>query len=512
MLQRRLCVPALACLLVGAFTFGLPSSVVAQEAGVTTLKLSTRIVVLDVVVTDKKGNVVTTNLGKDDFTIVEDKAPQVIRSFDPPSAHAMPANVEVKSAADLKRIGDAPVTILVLDELNTRFEDMSFSRQAMVKYLQAQPPVLKQPTELLLTTNTRFSELHDYTQNRDELIDKVKRHLPEYPSKMMAGRGGAVAVERMAQSLAALEQIAQASSGTAGRKNVIWVGNGFPSADLVGLDEKTSATIQAAVQQCTNMLLAARITMYTINPTLNSTVTVDAETPDDLTMAQTENGGSPYEGTVQFSTFAPATGGRSFLSRNDLNNEIAEGIAQGGNYYTMSYAPTNRSDDAAKYRNIVILMKDKNLHATTRNGYYPPTAGTQNIASVEPPKQARAQLQLDLSSAVNSAISYNGLEVKATRAGADYVLKVKANGLDWRNVNANQEQTEATVMAAWYSDKGKLLGHGAKELTAIRAVGTDAAETTFVMPVSLPDGVGRLRFVVRDAANGHMGTVDILKP
>jgi polygalacturonase len=29
---------------------------------------------------------------------------------------------------------DAPVTILVLDELNSRFEDMSFSRQMMMKY------------------------------------------------------------------------------------------------------------------------------------------------------------------------------------------------------------------------------------------------------------------------------------------------------------------------------------------------------------------------------------------
>ena len=145
---------------------------------------------LDVVVTDKKGNLVTTGLGKDDFTIVEDKVPQTILSFEVPSAHALPAGVVVKSAEDLKQIGDAPVTVLVLDELNSRFEDMSYSRNAMVKYLQAQPPVLKQPTVLLLATNTRFVQMHDYTQNRDELIDQIKHRMPEYPTKMMAGRGG----------------------------------------------------------------------------------------------------------------------------------------------------------------------------------------------------------------------------------------------------------------------------------------------------------------------------------
>ncbi len=421
--------------IVAAALAGLTAVGVAQEAapvalpgGLTTLKISTRIVVLDVVVTDKKGKLVTTGPGKDDFTIVEDRVPQEILSFEPPSAHALPANVEVKSADDLKKIGDAPVTVLVLDELNTRFEDMTYSRNAMVKYLQAQPAVLKQPTVLLLATNTRFVQMHDYTQNRDELIEQIKHQMPEYPTKMMAGRGGAAAVERMAQSLASLEQIAQASTGTSGRKNVIWVGNGFPSADLVGLDPKTAATIEAAVRQCTDMLLAARITMYTINPTLNSTVTLDVETPEDLTSAETDTGGELYAGTVQFSTFAPATGGRSFLSRNDINNEIAEGIAAGSNYYTMSYAPTNRTDDAQKYRNIRIVMKDPNLRATTRNGYYPPTAATTNIAATEAPKQAKAQLELDLSNAVNSAISYNGLEVKATHVGAVWVLQVKRRG------------------------------------------------------------------------------------
>jgi VWFA-related protein len=496
----------------------LASSLVAQsqqpQPDVQTLKLSTRIVVLDVVVTDRKGNVVTTGLTQDDFTIVEDKVPQTIRSFDAPAAHAQPEGVVVNSAADLKKIGDAPVTLLVLDELNTRFEDMSYSRNATVKYLEAQPAVLKQPTALLLATNTKFIQLHDYTQSRDELISLVKHHMPEYPTKMMAGRGGPAAVERMAQSLAALEQIAKAGMGTPGRKNVIWIGNGFPSADLVGLDVKTADTITTAIRNCTNMLLEARITMYTINPTLNSTVTVDVETPEDLTMAETENGGELYSGSIQFSTFAPATGGRSFLSRNDINNEIAEGIAQGNNYYTMSYAPTNRGDDAQKYRDIVIVMKDKNLRATTRNGYYPSTAESRNVALAEPPKRAKAQLQMELSNAVTSAISYNGLDVKATKVGDNYVLRVKGAGLTWSPLDPGKEKSEVSIIAAWYTDKDKLLGHTGKELTTTRTTTTDpqtAADANFLMPAPSTAGAARLRFVVRDAINGNIGTVD-LKP
>ncbi len=336
MSTRSLSVVALLTLV--AFTGAHSTALGQDQSVVTTLKVQTQIVVLDIVVTDKKGNPVT-NLTREDFTILENKLPRPIRSFDPPSAHQIPSGTIVSSSADLPKIGDAPVTILVLDELNTRFEDMSYARNSMVKYLQSQPTTLRQPTQLLLATNTRFLQLHDYTQNRDDLISQVQHHIPEYPNKMMNGPGGPAAVERMAQSLASLEQIAQAASGTPGRKNVIWVGNGFPSANLQSLDERTAATIEQAVQRCTDMLLAARVTMYTINPTANTTTTIDVQTPDDLAMAENENGGQPYAGSLQFATLAPLTGGRAFLSRNDINNEIAEGIDAGSSYYTLSYSP-----------------------------------------------------------------------------------------------------------------------------------------------------------------------------
>jgi VWFA-related protein len=516
---------------------------------VPTLKVNARIVVLDVTVTDKAGRLVD-NLTQKDFTVLEDKVPQSIRSFEPPSAHAMPGSTPEKpvnlvhSAADLPKIGVAPVTILVLDELNTRFEDMSYGRNQLVKYLQNQGPVLAQPTALLYTSNTKFVEIRDYTQNRDLLINDVKKHMPEFPSKLENGKQGPGAVERMAQTLASLERVAQASGGTPGRKNVIWVGVGFPSSNIAGLDDKTAETIETAVRRCTNMLLAARITMYTIDPTANTTTTLAISTPDDLEAANpadldtasTENGGQPFSGAVQFSNFAPATGGRAFLSRNDIGNEIGEGISAGATYYTLSYTPTNSSEDKAEYRNIRIVMKNPGLHATTRNGYFAaetlptPTTG-------EPPKQARAQIQLDLSNAVTSVMSYNSLKLSAVKtvsnrtsdtipdgaksstiSGAEsYVITVSgvdpSTAISWRiTPDGKTEQAEATVLAAWYGAQNKLLGHIAQELTATRPSGS--AEGA-VFHLAVPHGAEkpeRLRLLVRDAATGHMGTIDIPRP
>src|ERR1700748_3288165 len=172
---------------------------VQQEPGGTqtkapaTIKVTTRIVVLDVVITDKKGKLIERGLTRGDCTVLEDGKEQEIRSFEPPSEHRMPSadGAIANSAEDLTKIGDAPVTILVLDELNSRFEDMSFARQMMVKYLQAQQTVLREPTVLMVATNNTFQQMHDYTQNRDELIEVVKKHVPAYPWRMEnSGKSG----------------------------------------------------------------------------------------------------------------------------------------------------------------------------------------------------------------------------------------------------------------------------------------------------------------------------------
>ena len=98
-----------------------------------------RLVVLDVVVVDSKGKPVATS-DRSRFSVYEDKAPQTISNFDPPNHHEMPAGSSsepvVKSAADLAKIGSAPVNILVFDELDTPFHQLAYARQMMEKYPQ----------------------------------------------------------------------------------------------------------------------------------------------------------------------------------------------------------------------------------------------------------------------------------------------------------------------------------------------------------------------------------------
>jgi hypothetical protein len=295
---------------------------------------------------------------------------------------------------------------------------------------------------------------------------------------------------------------------------LIWVGNGFPSADLVSLPNDEGATIEAAIRRVTSRMLAARITMYSINPTPDASSTVALDDPSEMDASQDENGGDPFSvGTVAFGNLATSTGGIAFTGRNDLNNVIGEGIAKGEDYYTISYTPTSESMAAAQFRKIRVVMKDPNLRATTRSGYYPGAAADLNPVtdSSMNAKQMQANLKLDLSNALLSTISYNGLNVTAKKMeSGTWVLNVAPNGIGWTSGTTDaSEHAEATVAAGWYDAKGKLLGHVAREEIFKRVIVN--GDAVYTLPVEPPAGAARLRFVVRDAINGHMGTVDLSK-
>ena len=508
------------------------TSMPAQQAPSPDIKVSVRLVTLDVVVTDKKGNLVT-NLNRDDFHVFEDAQPQVIRTFEPPSAHLMPQSpdgkpqVVVTSSADLPKIGNAPVTILVLDELNTAFSDMSFARQSLEKYLRAQPEILNQPTALLVANNTKFQLLQDYTQKRAEVLAALKAHFPEYPWKMAnGGKGGPNAVERIVQSLSSLLQIAEATRGTPGRKNVIWVGVNAPGVDLSTADPVTTQEMNDVVKRVTQTLLATRVAVYYIDPTINSSAIVGIMVPDDSDDGDTFVATDPFSADINFNEFAPATGGKIFTSRNDVNNEIASSIDSGNTYYSISYSPTNKSEDAAKFRNIKIKLSNPNLVAVTREGYYPEGENANNIEldSTLGANQRKSLLQMELSQAAVSALAYNGLSVAAEKAAdrKQWQITVEGKNLSWNPAPNETLVTEVTAMAVAFDDrpnggkgkssagaKSKILGHVSRELQSARKTDSPANSVVFQLPVDIPSGATRIRIVMRDAVSGRIGTVDI---
>ncbi len=112
---------------------------------------TTRDVILDAVVTDKQGNVVP-GLTRNDFVIREDNTPQATQSFD-----AVTAGHSAEDAT--------PHTILLVDELNTHFADMAYTRYSVNRLLHHDGAKLQQPTALYILSNDGLHVLQNYTRD-----------------------------------------------------------------------------------------------------------------------------------------------------------------------------------------------------------------------------------------------------------------------------------------------------------------------------------------------------------
>jgi len=499
----------------------LPTTTLYAQDATPVFKAHTRIVILDIVVTDKKGNVVT-DLKQSDFNILEDKQPQTIQTFEPPDAHNMPSSPDgkpiVTSTADLSKIGNAPVTIIVLDELNTQFMDMSFGRRSLAKYLMTQPAVLKQPTTLISLGNTKFQLLQDYTQNRDDLVKVLQAHFPEYPFKAYNPQSGTplfnpyVNVDRIVQTMHAWMQIVKSSSGTPGRKNIIWVGANPPMVKLGGIPDKDRKQWDQLTRNMSQAMLENRVTMYVIDPTIVGGASSGSDGLDYYGDVQVPK--NPLTSYINWDHFATVTGGKIFAYRNDVGNEITTAIDNSAAYYTLSYSPTNKNEDESKYRLIKIHLSNPDLTARTREGYYLTPTNTTNVVNTPglPDAQRQRLLRHDFTLTATSPLTFNGLAVSVQKDPdkQNWLVTIGNKDISWTPQSNGDLQAEFTAVAVALNGKNKLLAQTAHEKISDHKADKPTPESiVFQMPTETPVGTTRIRFIVRDAVSGKIGTADV---
>jgi len=474
-----------------------------NENGIFTVKTTSRLVVLDVVVTDKKGNLVT-GLKREDFSVTEAKEPQTILNFESPGAHQVGPEVTINSTADLDRLAPrAPVNIILLDEFNTRFEDMAFARYSLKKFLEKQPDKLTTPTMLIAVDLRHFTVLHDYTQNKKAVIDALNHHLVSYPWQI---RGTSWIPERVSTAFGTLMRVAEATVGHPGHKNMIWIGRGLPALNFANLEVDSQTRVDNAVQECVNALRDARVTLYSIDPA--------GLLVDTMAYGQDASDIDPFGGNYTFNRLAKATGGKALYGRNDVDAEIGTTARDGNGFYTLTYRPASESLDPEKFRKIAVTLSRPDLVVTAREGYYvrlPPD-------KVNPQSPSR-RLAFDLVSAETSTMPYDGVPVTVLPNGKEpgaYIVHIEARALEWTDATDTQPRTaELVLMATTFDKKGKELKRIAREIkvSANRDVPpTGRLERNVNVELKLdPDEKAmRARFVVRVAASGRIGTADVV--
>lgn len=480
-----------------------------------------RLVVLDVVATDPAGNPVD-GLTARDFQVFEDGLPQHIRSVESPSVHTLPpssiaaGSSAVFDPAQPASFGQSPVDILVLDQLNTHFADSSFARNSLRDYLIAQPALLPEPATLLDVYDDHLKALAPFTRDRDALLHALAGAPTQYAWKLETnGQADHGPIERLDQSLRALEEIAQSYSRIPGHKNLVWVGGGFPSLDPATIDGDELKEVRATLQHVTDILLQSRITLYAVDPASSApgmTEITDASQMAFVQAAGDSVGGNadPFNSNEDFDKLGPVTGGRVVRGRNDLTHQIASSVDRGSSFYTISYIPASTSDAAARYRKIHVVCLRPGVTTTTRTGYYSGVPQEQNPAAVA---------AYDLTTAAEGTMPLHGLRISvepdtssAAGPGA-FLVRVAVSGLTWKS-NSDGEATAAVyVLAVSLNAKNKMLQHTLRGMIAEAKPDTDlrdAAKTAdFRFNTSPALKATTLRFIVRDSGTGRMGSFDV---
>lgn len=348
-----------------------------------------------------------------------------------------------------------------------------------------------------------FTVVHDYTQNKAEILNALNHHMVAYPWQ---AHQFAWIAERYATAFITLRRVAEAVIGHPGHKNMIWIGRGFPTVNRARFTVDDEARVNSAVQLTVNELRDARVTLYTIDPAglmvSPGQYGVDAEFY------------APFGGDPDFESLARATGGRTLHGRNDVDAQIASSIRDGASIYTLTYRPTDNERDFGKFRKIKVTVDRPGLLVVTRQGYFL----ERGPARLNPDGQAGRRLVQELVGAGSSNMVYDAVPFTVKANGPtpdDYLIHIDSKGLVWTYAtDTDPRRVKLILMVTTFDKKGKELKRDAKQMTAhappnVPPVGR--IEVPLDVPYKLaPDPKAvRARFVVRVEATGRMGTADL---
>lgn len=348
---------------------------------VPTVKTEARIVLVDAVVTDAKGQPVV-GLHKEDLQVSEDGHPQTISFFEehtsgvvsPVALPPMPSDVYTNYPT-IKTTDS--INVLLLDSLNTQATDQVYVRPQMVKYLRAE---LTAPKGARLAIFTLGQELRmvrgftaDSTASLKALVNPKSGTEARFESQMASpGRiasenlvcdrirspAGQAACrdflseeraertgDRVAMTLQAFQALAHYLSQFPGRKNVMWISGSFPVSFFPEASPRGAPRdeYRSDIRQTVDLLTEDQVAVYPIS--------ARALTAEENTHAD-QNGRLIHEGfgdasfdQIAMEMLARNTGGRPFYNTNDLSTAMSDAINSGSHYYTLTYSPTNKKTD-----------------------------------------------------------------------------------------------------------------------------------------------------------------------
>jgi hypothetical protein len=217
----------------------------------------------------------------------------------------------------------------------------------------------------------------------------------------------------------------------------------------------------------------------------------------------------PFAGDINFGAFVNETGGKLFYNRNDLDTEIKQSERIGSEYYTLTYQPQEVEPDG-KFRRIRVTLRDRNLRAVTKAGYFAPD---KNM-SIDT-QQANVT---NLADAAQSSIPFNALDVSLSdvvrhpdSGTAEFTVQLKSKNVTFLPTDDGRNTANLILAAASLNKDRRFLASRIHTLTLLTQDMRPLPDvvSSFQLTIPVPRKTRRVRVVIQNEDAGRIGTADL---
>jgi len=515
------------------------------------VRITTNLVQVDAVVTDKNGKVVT-DLKPEEIKILEDGRSQKITNFSYNFTEALAASARTekpvtvdKNAPPIPPARLKPEEIrrtiaIVVDDLGLSFVSTYYVRRALKKFVDEQ----MQTGDLvaIIRTSGGMGALQQFTADKRQLyaaIERVKWSANgrggvaafaalEPPTPGAGGPAIDAANEELNQfredmfavgTLGAVSYVVKGLRELPGRKSILLISDGFriynvddPTRNYLAL-EKLRRLIDEAGR--------ASVVIYTMNATGLQTLSLtaaDNTAGGDLEQMLTNRRNAAFETQEGLDYLAKQTGGIAIKNNNDLSNGIRRVLEDQRGFYLIGYRPDSSTFDPKTGRRTfhklsLKITRPGKFNVRMRNGFY----GVSDEERRAPVARTLAQ---QLLGAITSPFGATGVHLQLTslfgndpKAGSIMrsMLHIDARDLTFTTEANGMHKCIFDVLAMTFGDNGVPVDEIGRTYslqlpeTLYKRALRDGLVYYVTVPIKKP-GAYQLRISFRDSSTERIGS------
>lgn len=350
------------------------------------VKITSELVQLDVIVTNKEGKQIT-DLTEKDFEIRQDGKPQTITNLSYVGTALQDKDqsdkINTKPSPDGRRKTVNRVVTFIVDDGNCSATQFSMldARKAIENFVSSE--MMADDLVSIYQTRSGSSALQHYTSDKSQLL-RIAGKIRWYPSSMSCvvysggefipgseqrGRSGGE-LENNSQLLGTfglMRYVVRGLDRLPGRKVILLLSNGIPVRDRSG----SFSSGFDGLRDVTDIANRAAVTFHTIDLSRTNDTFVGADrNVSAANVGQLRGDLDRQSSNARDGLFylAEETGGEFYQGTNSLSG-IKKALSLEQGYYLLAYEPDKDTFRSKKFNKIEVSMKRPDLRAISRAGF-----------------------------------------------------------------------------------------------------------------------------------------------